>query len=266
MGKGWNELDLVPHRLTTTAGNQSDVTTEYTIAVLADAERDSAPGYDWISEPAPTEGSPSSCAIVAGDLQTLTPGFGGADSSIYRLVTITQDPGTTCVFDYYQRLALGSHQFSGSSLQSNLANQSLTSSGIGQKRVSIPDVEKAQSIAKSMTATEGANHSWTVTKTAPTTLSLGDSCVSDNRTATASITITWTKGASTPSGEVALATTITATNPSHRPILISVRTSSTRARRNGDSNRQRLPTDAPVDRAGGNRRHDGADAHLHLHR
>ncbi len=27
LGKGWNELDLVPHRLTTTSGNQATVTT-----------------------------------------------------------------------------------------------------------------------------------------------------------------------------------------------------------------------------------------------
>ena len=36
LGKGWNELDLVPHRLTTSAGNQAGVTTDYDVYVAAD--------------------------------------------------------------------------------------------------------------------------------------------------------------------------------------------------------------------------------------
>jgi hypothetical protein len=38
----------------------------------------------------------------------------------------------------FRRLALGSHLFPGSSLHANLANQSLTTAGIGSKKVSIP--------------------------------------------------------------------------------------------------------------------------------
>src|SRR5437762_13364503 len=36
LGKGWNELDLVPHRLTTTAGSQAGTTTDYNVIVAAD--------------------------------------------------------------------------------------------------------------------------------------------------------------------------------------------------------------------------------------
>src|SRR5262245_47785680 len=36
LGKGWNELDLVPHRLTTQTGNQNGTTTDYNVIVAAD--------------------------------------------------------------------------------------------------------------------------------------------------------------------------------------------------------------------------------------
>src|SRR5690349_306189 len=36
LGKGWNELDLVPHRLTTSAGSQADATTDYSVLIAAD--------------------------------------------------------------------------------------------------------------------------------------------------------------------------------------------------------------------------------------
>jgi len=222
LGKGWNELDLVPHRLTTSAGEQSTVTTTYTIAIVADASRDGAPGYDWISVPVPED--PTTCSISAGALEAITPGFGGADSSIYRLVTITQAPGTECVFDYYQRLALGSSAFSGSSLQSNLANQALGSQGIGQKRVSIPDKPAPQTISKDMTASQGSDHVWTVTKGAtPSVLTFGDTCATGatfSRNVT--IRVSWTKGAANPNGPVTVVTNIYANNPAHRPIQVSV--------------------------------------------
>src|SRR5690348_15271511 len=36
LGKSWNELDLVPHRLTSTAGSQSDASTSYKVSLAAD--------------------------------------------------------------------------------------------------------------------------------------------------------------------------------------------------------------------------------------
>ena len=38
LGKEWNELDLVPYRLTTGVGNQADATTTYTFGITADRE------------------------------------------------------------------------------------------------------------------------------------------------------------------------------------------------------------------------------------
>ena len=34
--------------------------------------------------------------------------YGGADKTLYRIVTVISDPGTICVIDWYARLALGS--------------------------------------------------------------------------------------------------------------------------------------------------------------
>jgi hypothetical protein len=221
LGKGWNELDLVPHRLTTSAGTTSSTTTTYTIAIVADASRGGAPGYDYISVPVTDD---PGCSITAGSLQTMDPGFGGADTSIYRLVTITQQPGSTCVFDYYQRLALGSSAFTGSSLQSNLANQNLGSQGIGEKRVSIPDTPAPQTISKTMTASQGSDHIWTVTKSpTPASLTFGDTCAPGSSLSTGvTIRVSWTKGPADPSGDVTVVTTVYATNPAHRPIELSV--------------------------------------------
>jgi hypothetical protein len=166
LGGGWNELDLVPYRITADATNAAPATQTYTIAIVADNSDAGHPGYDFISVPVlNTDLSDASCtAPVVGAQTTLTPGLGGIDASIYRLVTITQTSGSTCVYDYYERLALGSHLFPGSSLHSNLANENLSTAGIGARDVSIPVKEiLPQSINKTMVASTGSDHIWSVT-------------------------------------------------------------------------------------------------------
>src|SRR5512145_1211871 len=49
LGKTWNELDLVPYRVTTSLGNQAEATTEYTVAIVADHIDAGKFGYDFIS-------------------------------------------------------------------------------------------------------------------------------------------------------------------------------------------------------------------------
>src|SRR5258708_21611753 len=49
LGKGWNELDLVPHRLTTTAGGQSDASTDYDVNLAADYNTGGKIGYDVLT-------------------------------------------------------------------------------------------------------------------------------------------------------------------------------------------------------------------------
>lgn len=226
LGSGWNELDLVPHRLTLARSSNSSTGT-YEINIVADASDGGAPGYDFISVPVINDAlSDDSCVGTASALQTETPGVGGTDSSIYRTLTVTQDPGTTCVFDYYQRLALGSSAYPGSSLHSNVANEDFSLGGVGARDVSIPVREiQPQELDKTMTATQGSSHVWNVTKSAtPATLHFADTCSSaaGSRTQQVQITVSWQRLAAAPSGQVTVVTNIYATNPAHRPLLVDV--------------------------------------------
>jgi hypothetical protein len=226
LGKGWNELDLVPHRVTLKDNGANQT---YSFIVAGDYKNGSGTGTGWDVISAlvlNTVKSDASCSAATTGAQTITPsgsGVGGADQTIYRLVTVTQTSGQTCVYDYYQRLALGAHNFSGSSLQSNLWNQSLSSSGIGQKRLSLPVGEiLPQSITKDMSASQGSAHTWSVLKSAPASLAFGDTCDPANRSKPVSITVSWTKSAPAPNGDVTITTNITATNPASRVITVNV--------------------------------------------
>ena len=152
----WNELDLVPHRVTFAAGNSAPSTQTYTVAIAADNIDAGVPGYDVISVPVLNTGlSDPSCSLSVGPQVTEIPGTGGTESSLYRFVTITQDQNTTCVIDYVERLAVGSHEFPGSALHSNLLNHDLGTGGVGAQDVAIPVREiEPQSINKDMTATQ----------------------------------------------------------------------------------------------------------------
>jgi hypothetical protein len=198
LGKGWNELDLVPFRLTTDAGNAAPASQTYTIAIVLDNIDGGKPGYDVLSAPVlNTALSAASCtAATVGAATLLNPGFGGISQSLYRLVTITQAQNTTCVYDYFGRLALGSHLFPGSSLHANLANQSLTTAGIGSKEVSIPVKEiSPQELRKDMLAKQDSDHAWNLTKEADkATVSFHDVCAEgEPQPQTVTFTVKWTK-------------------------------------------------------------------------
>lgn len=225
LGKGWNELDLVPYRVTAGAGNSAPPTQTYTIAVVLDNEDNGTKGYDWLSAPVLNTGkSSASCtAPVVGNQQFLVPGMGGISISRYRLVTITQVKNSTCVYDYYGRLALGSSLFSGSSLHANLANESLGTGGVGSKEVSIPDNPLPQSLRKDMAATQDASNSWNVTKGAnAASVNFGDVCAANAPASLpVSFRVEWTKLPATP-GATQVTTNIYATNPASRSITINV--------------------------------------------
>ena len=233
LGKGWNELDLVPHRLTTSAGSQSNVTTTYDVYVAADYQtRDNQSivrtGYDVVSVPmVNTTKSAGSCTVTAGSQSfqgTATNPFGGGtDVVTYRQLTIHQNAGSTCVFDYYQRLALGSHFYPGSSLQSYLFDQAGLSGS--KKTISIPVNQiLPQSLSKDMTALQDSSIPWDLTKSATAnSLSFGNVCaVNPIRTLPLSFTVTWTKGAAQASGNITVTTHVYATNPASRTITTSV--------------------------------------------
>ncbi|BAK77906.1 hypothetical protein NH8B_3133 [Pseudogulbenkiania sp. NH8B] len=230
LGKGWNELDLVPHRVTAAAGNSAPSNQSYTIAVVADNLSGTALGYDVISVPVlNTALSSASCtAPTVGPQTQMSPGLGGLTASIYRLLTINQAQNTTCVYDYHERLALGSHLFPGSSLHSNLALQTGAStvdcSGLGCRDVSIPVKEiLPQKLDKNMSAAQGGDQAWSLKKEAnPAEVSFGDVCVKDAPLEKpVTITVTWTKVSIIP-GTISVTANITATNPASRTITVAV--------------------------------------------
>jgi hypothetical protein len=221
----WAELDLVPHRFTASATNAAPDTQTYSVYLVADHEDAGKPGYDYMSEPVVnTALSDSGCEISVGAMETVALS-GGTDLSIARKVTfIGQDKGTECVIDYYQRLAVGSHLFPGSSLHSNKRDSNLGS--LGEADVPLPvNLIEFQELDKDMTATQGASHTWNVTKEAsPAELDFADTCLdtTDARSAEVEITIEWDRLDADPNGDVTIVTNIYATNPAHRTFGVSV--------------------------------------------
>lgn len=239
LGKGWNELDLVPHRVTIDAGNSAPASSTYTFVVVLDAKNGGHPGYDVLSEPTLNAAlSNAACsAAVVSDEGIANPGLGGIDESRYRLVTITNQPkNTTCVYDYYGRLALGSHLFPGSSLHANLAlvdrdkngqplsPLQITTQGIGARDVSIPVKEiLPQELDKTMAGSQGQDHIWDLTKEpSPATVSFGNTCDANEPTAKqVQIKITWERKPATL-GNITVITKVYATNPAARVITVQV--------------------------------------------
>jgi uncharacterized repeat protein (TIGR01451 family) len=225
LGKGWNELDLVPHRAIMTSGTQTDTTTDYDFNVVADGEDAGRPGYDLLTVPEVNAAkSDASCTVSSSDQGSKTPGIGGTHTSIYRTVHIHQNKGTTCVIDWAERLALGSHLYPGSSLHSNLTQVDFTTGGIGAEDVSIPVKEiEPQELSKTETATQGAGNVWLVSKTAtPTSLDFDQTCNPDNPTTQGvQIDVTVTKSVQT-TGNTVVHAEITATNPAHRIIDVTI--------------------------------------------
>lgn len=225
LGKGWNELDLVPYRITTNAGNSAPLSQTYAVAVVLDAVDGGAPGFDVLSVPTlnPAKSSGVCSAATVGPEVLLAPGIGGTDVSRARQVQITQNRGSSCVYDYYGRLALGSHLFPGSSLHANLTNQAYATAGIGARDVSIPVREiLPQSIHKDMSAIAASSVNWSLTKEAtPTNVSFGDVCAADPQPQPVKITVKWTKNAATL-GKVSITTHVYAKNPASRTITVTV--------------------------------------------
>ncbi|MFL5799743.1 MAG: hypothetical protein ACJ77A_17665 [Actinomycetota bacterium] len=224
LGKGWNELDLVPYRLTESAGTAAPNTQTYSTAVALDSQDAGHPGYDVLTIPTlNTTLSDASCVLSSGPQVTKTPGFGGIDVTIARVLTITQDKSTDCVIDFDGRLAVGSHLFPGASLHANTADQGLTKTG-QDRSLPVNQIEP-QSISKDMSASQGSNHVWDVTKSpTPASLDFGDTCSGGSGTLskTVEIEIDWTKESATPDGPVTVITHVYATNPSHRTITVNV--------------------------------------------
>ena len=130
------------------------------------------------------------------------------------------------MYDYFARLAVGSHLFPGSSLHTNLANENGGTQGIGAEDISIPvkEILPQSKSRKTVTAQQqDANVTWDITKKAtPAELKFGDICDPASPTSlTTSIEIKWTKNPAT-GGDVLVTTHIFAKNPAHRVITVHV--------------------------------------------
>jgi len=225
LGKFWNELDLVPYRVTLAAGGAAPATQAYSLSAVLDNEDAGRPGYDVISVLTLNSllSSPT-CEAATDTGQRATTGFGGIDTSIYRTFTVTQRRSTTCVYDYYGRLALGSHLFPGSALHANLAGADLTAAGIGASDVSIPVNEiLPQGLTKDMSALRDSDHAWSIAKGAqPDHVDFPDTCDPGAAlSAGVAVTIKWTKLAATPAGESTVVTHVYAENPASRTIAVT---------------------------------------------
>ena len=227
LGKHWNELDLVPFRFTAAAGNAAPDSQSYGVGIAVDREDVGRPGYDVLSAPVLNTAlsSASGCGSlsVGGQFERI-PGFGGIDKSLARKLDVTgQAKNTNCVYDFYARLALGSHLFPGSSLHANITDENFI--GTNQDR-SIPvNAILPQELRKDMAATQGSDHIWNIYKEAtPAILNFDDTCGvgAGSRSAPVSVTVRWERLAATPSGDINVVTHIYAKNPASRLITVNV--------------------------------------------
>ena len=226
LGKDWEELDLVPHRLTTgIKANGSDET--YQVAIAADRVTNGGfNGYDIIEAPVlNTAKSDASCQDPVASAQAVTAGLqGGASSTIYRVLTITQTKGTTCVFDWWQRLAVGSHLIPGASLQSYLFDQGFSDGHLQGHHSDIPiNVAKEVCVgaATTLSAVKNTDHMWNVTTDAPAYVKFCDICDPEKNSKKIKVTVNWQKVSADPLN-VTITSTVSVTNLTHRPLLVSV--------------------------------------------
>ena len=230
----WSELDMVPHGIVISNTTGSDQ--NFTFKVGGDYKDSNDPdtvGWDYITELtldvnatlAVNNGDQSkvdACKLI-GSVSAQSLEITSGESEIFRVVEVKDFPnGLKCVPIYNMRLAIGSSNYSGSSLQSRLISVA-SSVNVGDQTLPLPDV-MATGLSKTMSAVQGGSRSWSVSKSASAaTVDFGDTC--DPNTPLnqdVEITVAWVKGDVTSAGSVTVTTIIQATNTAHRDINISV--------------------------------------------
>jgi len=228
LGKGWNELDLVPYRLTASTGKKS--VSPYSVTIAAGyLTNHGDPGYDIISVPTLNASlSDASCTALSAGAQTIGPsvtnGQGGDQQTIFRNLTITQDANSTCVYDWYQRLAIGSHLNPGASLHSYFFDKSYQNDNYQGHNSDVPIMlgESAGfSVSKTMNAVENTDHDWTVTKTAPSQVMFPNVCSLSQTSNPIQVTVSWQLLPADPFN-ISVSSTVAASNNTHRPLNVSV--------------------------------------------
>jgi hypothetical protein len=228
LGKGWNELDLVPYRLTATTGKKP--VSPYSVTIAAGyLTNHGDPGYDIISVPTLNASlSDASCTVPSAGPQTIGPsvtqGQGGDQQTIFRNLTISQDANSTCVYDWYQRLAIGSHLNPGASLHSYFFDKSYQNDNYQGHNSDVPIMlgESAGfSVSKTMNAVENTDHDWTVTKTAPSQVMFPNVCSLNQTSNPIQVTVSWQYLPADPFN-ISVSSTVAVSNNTHRPLNVSV--------------------------------------------
>jgi len=228
LGKGWNELDLVPYRLTATTGKKP--ISPYSVTIAAGyLTNHGDPGYDIISVPTLNASlSDGSCTALSAGAQTVGPsvtnGQGGDQQTIFRNLTISQAANSTCVYDWYQRLAIGSHLNPGASLHSYFFDKSFQNDNYQGHNSDVPIMlgESAGfSVSKTMNAVENTDHDWTVTKTAPSQVMFPNVCSLNQTSSPIQVTVSWQLLPADPYN-ISVSSTVAVSNNTHRPLNVSV--------------------------------------------
>jgi hypothetical protein len=220
--KTWQELDNVPFQVTLTA----PVAGTATIGLAGDHKYGSAAsyvGFDYVSIPVL---SPDSAGLNCPTPSSVDYGIklssnGGVYDTIQRDVAFTGAQNATgdCTYDYYMRLALGSSNYSGSSLQGYV-----NSGYSGEKRVPLPVPPGPQTIHKTMVGTQNSAYTWDIAKSAsPTSLTFSNNCDNVNGSQqNVDITVSWTRFDATPTGDIDVVVDIYAKNDAARPLNLSI--------------------------------------------
>lgn len=235
LGKLYNELDLVPHRINTDSSGAPATDGDYVVYQLilgGDSDVGPAIGYDRIGAFTLLPGSDPSCALTRvydPDAGPGEPGYewgsigdygvGGGDTQVVIVAEISQLPDTECTWEFPLRLAISSSELSGSS------NRSFVYAGTGAQSIPIPDVDNPITLAKDLAASQGARYTWTVSKGAsPSSLNFGDTCDADPATPwTTDVTVTWTRSDPAPVGSVKVIADFTVTNSASRELIFRIR-------------------------------------------
>lgn len=170
--KHWAELDMVPHHIV--FSNTSGSAKSFTFNVGGDYKNSNDPtvqGWDHITEL--TLDVNATLSLNGGDstqvdrcksvgslsVQNIYYSLAGDWHEIFREVNVTDFPDDLkCVAIYNMRLAIGSHKYPGSSLQSRLTS---ASAHVGDQTLPLPDIAST-SFGKVMTAVQGGSRNWTV--------------------------------------------------------------------------------------------------------
>jgi hypothetical protein len=222
LGKNWAELDFVPHRLTL-SNNGAQQT--FSIRLSSDHMLNSKLGYDFIKAGWDTDYNTSTAPMFSAgcvnatvdEANVISPDgvVGGVDTVITDLLTITMAPDTICRISYQVRLGIGSHLYSGSSLQSQVLEEDYES--IGQRTVSIPVKEiKPQVASIEATASRTNNYTWSVDKSGDGPLTI-DTCDPDATEPNANYTVTYTRSKQSGDNYV-IDGTVTLSNPAARAL------------------------------------------------